>query len=285
MRAITKEVQSILGGIIEKRHKAINRGESVPQDDLLGLLMESNSRFVQENGNKNSGMSIEEVMEECNLFYFAGSETTSSLLVWTMLLLSIHPDWQARAREEVNRVIGNSEPTFEALNHLKTVRIHHPTTHSNMNSRHCGWQLQVTMILQEVLRLYPPLPLTARGPTETTKLGNLTIPKGVHMTLLIAQVHYDPEIWGDDAREFKPERFSEGIPNAAKMKSGFIPFGSGPRGCIGQNLAMIEARVTMAIILRRFSFQVSPSYVHAPFSLLTLQPQYGASMILRTLQS
>lgn len=124
LRAITKEVQSVLGGIIEKRQKAINRGESVPQDDLLGLLMESNSRFVQENGSKNSGMSIEDVMEECKLFYLAGSETTSSLLVWTMVLLSIHPDWQTRAREEVNRVFGNSEPTFEALNNLKTVRIH-----------------------------------------------------------------------------------------------------------------------------------------------------------------
>lgn len=141
------------------------------------------------------------------------------------------------------------------------------------------------MILQEVLRLYPPLPLTARGPMETVKVGDLTIPKGVHMTLLIGQLHYDLKIWGEDAREFKPQRFAEGIPTAAKMKSAFIPFGSGPRACIGQNLAMIEAKVAIAMILRRFSFQLSPSYVHAPFAVLTLQPQHGAPMIFRTLHS
>ncbi|KAH6764165.1 cytochrome P450 [Perilla frutescens var. frutescens] len=260
LRAITTQVQSLLRGIIEKRQNGMSRG-----DDLLGLLMESNSGIIQEHGNKKAaGMSIEDVIEECKLFYFAGSETTSSLLVWTMLLLCLHPDWQTRAREEVNRVLGKcSEPTFEDLNHLKTV----------------------TMILQEVLRLYPPLPLTARGPTETVKLGNLTIPKGVHMTLLIGQVHYDPEIWGEDAREFKPQRFAEGIPQSAKIKSAFIPFGSGPRACIGQHLAMIEAKVAIAMILRSFSFELSPAYVHAPFAVLTLQPQYGAPMILRTLQS
>lgn len=263
LRAITTEVQSLIRGIIEKRQKAIGRGEAVPADDLLGLLMESNSGFIQEHGNKKAGMNIEDVIEECKLFYFAGSETTSSLLVWTMLLLSIHPDWQTQAREEVNRVFGNSEPTFEGLNHLKTV----------------------TMILQEVLRLYPPLPLTARGPTETVTLGNLTIPKGVHMTLLLGQVHRDPEIWGEDAREFKPQRFSEGIPKSAKMKSAFIPFGSGPRACIGQHLAMIEAKVGIAMILRSFSFELSPSYVHAPFAVLTLQPQHGAPIILHSLQS
>lgn len=122
LRAITTAVQSLIKGMIDKRQKAMSRGEFAPADDLLGLLMESNSRFIQETGNKKAGMSIEDVIEECKLFYFAGSETTSSLLVWTMLQLCMHPDWQTQAREEVNSVLGNSEPTFEALNHLKTVR-------------------------------------------------------------------------------------------------------------------------------------------------------------------
>lgn len=104
--------------MIDKRQKAVSRGA----DDLLGLLMESNSRSIQENGNKKGGMSIEDVMEEMKLFYFAGSETTSSLLVWTMLQLCIHPDWQSRAREEVKRILGDSEPTLESLNRLRTVR-------------------------------------------------------------------------------------------------------------------------------------------------------------------
>lgn len=139
------------------------------------------------------------------------------------------------------------------------------------------------MILQEALRLYPPLPLTAREPTTKVTLGDLTIPKGVHMTLLIGQLHRDPKIWGEDAREFKPQRFAEEV---AKMKkSAFVPFGWGPRSCIGQNLAMMEAKVAIAMTLRRFSFELSPSYVHAPFAVLTLQPQRGLPLILRTLPS
>ncbi|KAI3466004.1 hypothetical protein Pfo_022667 [Paulownia fortunei] len=266
LKAISNEMHSILRGIIDKRQKAMERGEAIPRDDLLGILMESNSRFIQEHGNRNAGMSIEDVMEECKLFYFAGSETSSCLLVWTMVLLCKHSEWQTQAREEVMRVFGNSEPSFEGLHHLKTV----------------------TMILQEVLRLYPPVPLTARGPTETVELGNLTIPAGVHLTVLTGLLHYDTEIWGEDAKEFKPQRFSEGVSNAAKIKSSFIPFipfSSGPRVCNGQNFATIEAKMAVAMILQHFAFELSPSYLHAPFSILNLQPQYGAPIILRSLES
>lgn len=122
VRAMNDEIQSVLRSIIEKRQKAIEIGGS-PGDDLLGILMESNSRFVEEGGKKeNAGMSVEDVIEECELFYSAGSETAACLLVWTLVLLSKHPEWQAQAREEVIRVFGNSEPSFDGLNQLKTVR-------------------------------------------------------------------------------------------------------------------------------------------------------------------
>lgn len=121
MKEIVKEVESSLLGIISRRIKATEAGEG-SIDDLLGLLLESNLKEIEQHGNK-FGMSLKEVIEECKLFYFAGQETTASLLVWTMILLSKHKDWQVRARDEVLQVFGKGKPGYQELNHLKIVSI------------------------------------------------------------------------------------------------------------------------------------------------------------------
>ena len=121
MKKIDKEIKGLLKGIIDKREKAIAAGEAT-KDDLLGTLMESNLQEIQGDREK-VGMSIEEVIEECKLFYFAGQETTSVLLVWTMILLGHYQNWQDRARQEVLQVFGSTKPHFDGLTHLKVVSI------------------------------------------------------------------------------------------------------------------------------------------------------------------
>uniref|UniRef100_A0A7N0TJM7 Cytochrome P450 n=1 Tax=Kalanchoe fedtschenkoi TaxID=63787 RepID=A0A7N0TJM7_KALFE len=233
LKALNREIEALLRAIINKKESAMKEGKAASAD-LLGLLIESNLRETKEN--KTAGMTLREVIEECKLFYFAGQETTANLLVWTMILLSQHQEWQEHARDEVN------------------------------------------MILHEALRLYPPVTTLNRRTHKETKLGDLALPAGVMVTLPILSIQRDHQLWGEDANEFKPERFSEGV---SKSQVTFLPIGGGLRICIGQNLALSEAKMAISLILQRFSFELSPSYTHAPQALLTLQPKYGAPLILR----
>ncbi|KAL6842590.1 hypothetical protein ACP4OV_027434 [Aristida adscensionis] len=256
MKKINQEIEGILRGMIEKRQRAIENGDA-SGDDLLGLLLKSNV----DSGKGSLRMTTEDVIEECKLFYFAGMETTSVLLTWTLVLLGVHPEWQDRAREEVLSVFGTDKPNFDGLSRLKTV----------------------TMILYEVLRLYPPAVTLNRRTFKDMKIGGITYPAGVVLELPIILVHHSPDVWGKDAQEFKPERFAEGISKATKDQLAFFPFGWGPRICIGQNFALLEAKMALSMILQRFEFQLSPSYTHAPYTVITLHPQHGAPIILKNL--
>ena len=141
----------------------------------------------------------------------------------------------------------------------------------------------MTMILNESLRLYAPVITLHRKVGREVRLGKLVLPEGLELVIPTLIVHHDPKLWGEDAQLFKPERFSDGVAGVTNNTTSFLPFGMGPRFCVGQSLAMMEAKVALSMILQQYSFAISPGYVHAPIRHLTNRPQFGLQVILHKL--
>jgi len=254
-RKLDRQVRGMLMDIIKAR--LTSKDTAGYGNDLLGLMLEA---CAPEHG-ETPVLSMDEIIDECKTFFFAGHDTTSHLLTWASFLLSTHPEWQDRLREEVRRECGDEVPTGDALNKLKLVN----------------------MFLLETLRLYGPVSLIQRKTGSDLDLGGIRVPEGAILTIPIATIHRDKEVWGDDAGEFKPERFENGVTRAAKHPNALLSFSSGPRSCIGQNFAMIEAKAVVAMILQRFALELSPKYVHAPMDVITLRPRHGLPMLLKRL--
>uniref|UniRef100_A0A804R778 Cytochrome P450 709B2 n=1 Tax=Zea mays TaxID=4577 RepID=A0A804R778_MAIZE len=257
------KLKSLLTRIIQPRLASGEHG-----NDLLGVMLDSCTETKQ--GGKQQqvdrlrlSLSMEEIIHECKLFFFAGHENTALLLTWSVYLLSIYPEWQERLRKEVLREFGRDAPNPNALNRLK----------------------EMTMVLFETLRLYSPALFMQRKTLADMTVGPIKLPKGTAIVIPIPIMHRDKQAWGDDADEFSPMRFANGITGAAKVPHGLLAFSMGPRSCIGQNLSMLEAKSTLALMLRKFSFALSPDYVHAPVDLFTLKPKFGLPVILRPLDN
>lgn len=117
------------------------------------------------------------------------------------------------------------------------------------------FHLQMGMTVNESLRLYPPVVNLARQIHQKVVLGNLILPPNVQVAIPILAIHHDPQIWGEDADLFKPERFAQGVAKATNNNmAAFLPFGMGPRNCVGSNFAVIETKIAISMILQHFRF-------------------------------
>ena len=142
--------------------------------------------------------------------------------------------------------------------------------------------LQLTMVIQETLRLYPPSAFVTREALNDIKLGSLNIPKGTNIRIPVALVHRDPAVWGPNADKFDPGRFGNGIEGACKPSHVHALWGGCP-DLRSQNLAMVELKVVLSLLLSRFKFALSPDYVHCPAYRLTIEPGKGVPLILKKL--
>ncbi|EYU29826.1 hypothetical protein ABFS82_13G034300 [Erythranthe guttata] len=257
VKEIEKYVRVSITTMIHDRLKSQTSAPSSNRDLLDVLLSELYSGNVTKESERKK--IIENAVGECRVFFFGGFETSSNLLTWVMVLLSFHQDWQARAREEVLHVLGNRKSiTSDDLSKMKIM----------------------TMIINETMRLYPPVMEISRLVAEDTKINELSIPKDSLVTFPVLMFHRNTEIWGEDAGEFRPDRFAEGVLKAANGNVAYMPFGWGPRICIGMNFALMEVKTFLAMALRDFTLELSPTYTHAPVVAITVQLQFGAPIVL-----
>ncbi|VVA24177.1 PREDICTED: cytochrome P450 [Prunus dulcis] len=184
------------------------------------------------------------------------------MLAWTVFLLALNTDWQAEARKEVLQLFGRQNPNPDGLSKLKTM----------------------SMIINESLRLYPPVVSVERKVRREVRLGKLIVPANVELIIPILAIHHEPEFWGEDVQLFKPERFEEGVAKATNNNiAAFLPFGMGPRTRVGFNFAITEAKIVLSMILQRYTFTLSPAYVHSPYEYLTVRSQHGVQVALHSL--
>ncbi|XP_019087488.1 PREDICTED: cytokinin hydroxylase-like [Camelina sativa] len=259
IKSLKMEVERLLIEIIQSRRDCAEMGRSSTHgDDLLGLLL---NEMDSDKNNNNNNNNLQLIMDECKTFFFAGHETTALLLTWTMMLLADNPTWQEKVRDEVREVFGcDGLPSVDRLSKLTSL----------------------SKVINESLRLYPPATLLPRMAFEDLKLGDLTIPKGLSIWIPVLAIHHSEELWGKDANQFNPERFG-GRPFASGRH--FIPFAAGPRNCIGQQFALMEAKIILATLISKFNFTISNNYRHAPIVVLTIKPKYGVQVILKPLDS
>jgi cytochrome P450 len=221
-RKAVRNVDRIVNGMIEDRR---NSGED--RGDLLSALLQAQD----EDG---GGMSNQQLRDECITLFLAGHETTSIALADTFYLLSKHPGIEARVHEEAATVLGERRATSEDYERLEYTE----------------------RVIKESMRLYPPVYTIGRQLLEDFELGGYTIEKGV--TLLFAQwvTHRRPECFTDPLR-FDPDRW---LPERAKAihKYAYFPFGGGPRICIGNHFAMMEAVLVLATLIRAYRFELLP---------------------------
>ena len=221
-------MNDLVDQIIAERRAARRRGgDAGDTTDLLGRMLTGVDKQTGEQ------LPDENIRAQCITFLIAGHETTSGLLSFAIYYLLKNPDVLARARAEVDEVLGSTAaPTFEQVHRLRYVR----------------------QILDEALRLWPTAPGFTRQPYEDTVIGGrYAIPAHTPILVLSQALHRDTEVWGADAAEFNPdhtaaERMAAIPPNAYK------PFGTGQRACIGRQFALQEAMLVLGMLLQRFEF-------------------------------
>jgi cytochrome P450 len=229
-------------GLIEAR-RSKPHGE---RSDLLERLVTAVD--TEERGR----LSVEEVRDQLVTLFLAGHETTAHALSWTWYCLAKNPRVEKKLHDELDRVLEGRAPTVADLERL-------PYT---------------DQVVSEALRMYPPVYGIARRAREDVTIGRFTVPRGSEVMLWLYMTHHDARFFPEPS-EFKPERFEE-----EPAKFSYLPFGGGPRACIGKSFATMEARLLLATLAQRYRLELAPGERVELAPRITLTPKRGMRMIV-----
>jgi len=246
VRPALRFFESAVDDIIARRRQRLADEPENVQRDILTLLLEAHD---SETGH---ALSEAEVKSNIITFIAAGHETTANALAWSLFLLSQSPDWSERIAAEARRELGRGRDG--AVDRLVETRA----------------------VAEEAIRLYPPLAAISREAIAADELAGETIAAGTTIVIAPYVLHRHRRLW-DDPDLFDPTRF---LPPARETidRYGYIPFGAGPRICIGATFALQEATLVLATVMRRFRLQVAPGHAVWPLQRVTLRPRGGLPM-------
>jgi cytochrome P450 len=249
MRRAVRVLDSIVTPLVEERRREHEQGHE--HDDLLSLLLAARDPETGE------GLDDTLLRDQILMTFFAGFETTSTALTWVWIMLARHPEVEQRLHAELDEVLGGRPATAQDLPRLRYMQ----------------------QVLDETLRLYPSVFMLARQPVGDQELGGYTIRAGSVVFVSPWVLHHDPSRWPDPER-FDPERFAPARAEVDRRGFGYIPFGAGPRLCIGKQLALMEAKLVLATMAQRFAPRTLPGVEYGSRPLFTLHHDGGAPMRL-----
>ena len=238
-----RQLTQIIDRIIQQR-----RESKEDTGDLLSMLLHAQD----EDGSR---MTAQQLRDEALTLFLAGHETTASSLSWTWWLLAQNPEVETKLHAELDAVLNGRTPTLDDLPKLTY------TSH----------------ILSESMRLYPPAWAIARLAVEDHELGGYPVPKGTGIAAVPWVVHRDPR-WYENPERFLPERWERDLLKKIP-RFAYFPFSYGPRQCIGNTFALMEANLVVATIAQRFRFRMLPGHIVAPLASITLRPRHGLHVV------
>jgi cytochrome P450 len=245
MREAARRVRARVREIIDQRRALGGSGE-----DLLGRLLAARDPETGE------PMSEDQLVDNVLTLLEAGHETTAKALTWTLYLLARAPDWQERVRAEVRAVAGEAPIAGGQLERLALTQD----------------------VIKEAMRLYPPAPILTRRAAGPLELGGIRLKPGTSVVIPIFAIHRHRRLW-DDPDRFDPGRFMLGR-YSRLPRTQFMPFGAGPRTCIGLSFAMAEATAILATLVRGARFEWDGRHLPEPVSRVTLRPKGGMPLIV-----